>query len=225
MSFPGWLKNAIDAIASAATTARRVSLLKRLGALLGLVVGQQCVVRHEVELFVVTFGPDEVVRDEAGEIVSVPSCYHLEHRRGVCPHGHTHESVVRQYQQNTVLNNFFGAIADQLTGAASIDLEITRVALGLSSDPTTLTMNQLVSEFYRTTPTVIKQAPNVVVTFFFLGPLDGNPPSQYQEYCVLADGATDTPATGKALYRWLAVFDKNANNQLSGSHTLTMTNV
>lgn len=220
---PGWFSKAIDAIRWAASPAARAALIISLGAALNLKVGQQFVVRHDVELFCVTFADEEVIRDEAGEIVSAPSCFHLEHRGGVCPHGHTHACVTRY--SNTVLNNFFGAVTDQMAGIASIDLEITRVAFGLANDVTTPTMNQLVSEFYRVTPTVIKQAPNVVVTFFFLGPLDGNPPSQYQEYALLADGATDTPGDGKALIRWLAVFDKNANNQLSGSHTLTLTNV
>lgn len=194
-----------------------------LGGVVSEGPGEKIAVTCDWSVCAVAFRDDELVYDASGLVVSGPSCFDLEHRNGICPHGLSHKSTsVATF--NTVLDTFFESIIDQFTGTASpLDLQVTQVAIGTSSAPTTQGMTQLAAEFARKVPSdVIKVSATQATIFFFFAASEGNAPSDLQEFALLANGATSTPGSGDALNRWLAVFTKTSGVTLTGQANLTL---
>lgn len=173
-------------------------------------------IRGEYLIAVVDFGR-ELRRGE------VPSCFHLEHRMGVCPHGHQHR-VEHHAGRNTIVRSLREGVVDRLTGELSpLDLLITRVAAGTSSALTAATDTQLGVETYRKAPSDrLKLSPEQAQVYWFFSATEANAGVDLQEHGIFAGGATDTPGSGTMLARFLQTFAKDATKTASGGYTATL---
>lgn len=152
----------------------------------------------------------------------LPSCFDLEHRDGICPHGHQHPMHEVQ-GKNTIVQALRASVTNQMTGnAAPTNLLITQVAIGTSADPTAASMVQLVAEFFRKAPTDrLNPTPDQVQIYANLTASEGNAPSNLQEFGIMAGGASGIAGSGTMLARFLQNFPKNSGNTASISYLAT----
>jgi hypothetical protein len=190
-----------------------------------LILPDGCVPRGTYVLHGVDFRR-ELARTVNGRAAAPPTCLHLEHRHGVCPHGNHHRDRSEQAGCNTIVTAFRRAVVDRLApqaGVTPMDLAITRVAVGTDATTTTGPLIQLLAEVARVTPTAVVPASDVKASaFWFLSVGVANAPSNLQEFAVLAGGANSTPGSGKAVGRFLTTFEKHAGNTQSGQYDLTI---
>lgn len=149
------------------------------------------------------------------------SCMLLEHRNGICPHGHYHRDVEQKTGKNTIVTTLKQSIIRQATGSGGTppNLLITKIACGTSTAVTIPGMTQLTTEYYRGSPTDLLPINDLELSvFFFLNTTQGNAAQDLQEWGILCDGATDTPATGKLWGRFMQPFAKNASKTASGQY-------
>lgn len=153
-----------------------------------------------------------------------PSCFHLEHRGGQCPHRHDHR-VEYHEGRNTIVRSLRQAIVDRMVGNPSpLDLLVTRVATGTSSGPTAQTATQLTTESFRKAPSdILALSQEQVQVYWFFSATEANAGVDLQEHAILAGGATNTPGSGVMLARFLQVFAKDSTRTASGSYTATFT--
>lgn len=149
------------------------------------------------------------------------SCIALEHRGGICPHGHQHGSAEDIYGKNTVLNTLRKSLIYQMTGTASpTNLLITKVACGTSATATDpLAQTQAYSETYRDSPTdLIMTSDTTLSVFWYFNTTQANSVSALQEWVILGGGATNVAGSGVGLARFLQTFSKNSGTTVSGQY-------
>lgn len=152
-----------------------------------------------------------------------PPCFDLEHRNGECPFRINHRGLKLFEGTNTVTNTVRQSIIKQMCGLAAKNLAITQIAFGTSSDPTPPTLVQPVTEFGRVAPSATTPNSDTTLSaYWFLGSSVGNAPSDLQEWCVMADGATSAVGSGSAIARFLYQFTKNTSTTASGQWDLTI---
>ncbi len=160
----------------------------------------------------------EIERSINGRPAAAPPCMHLPHRDGICPHGLRHDVTVSE-GQNTILTSLKESVIDQMEGTATpTNLLITRISYGTSADPTTAGMVDLVAEYGRATPELVKVSALALRAFWFLGPTDGNAPSTLQEWGIVAGGGTDTLGSGVTIARFLDDFAKDSLTTCNGQY-------
>lgn len=158
------------------------------------------------------------------DLLTLIPCLDMEHRGGVCPLGFSHP-VRDVYGKNTVVAVPKKSIVGQMVGAASpTSLAVTRICTGTSADPTAQSLEQLVVETYRTSPTDVFATGGDLQAqvFWYFGSSQANAGVDLQEHGVLIGGATDTPGTGKLFARFLQQFSKTIAVNASGSYLLTV---
>lgn len=158
------------------------------------------------------------------ELAKAIPCLDMEHRGGVCPLGLTH-STRALAGRNTVVAVPKKSIVGQMVDAVGpTSLAVTRICTGTSADPTAQSLEQLVVETYRTSPTDVFPTGGDLQAqvFWYFGSSQANAGVDLQEHGVLIGGANDTPGTGKLFARFLQQFSKTIAVNASGSYLLTV---
>lgn len=145
-------------------------------------------------------------------------CVDLEHRWGVCPHGHAHDRRDVEVR-NTVMDAFYGILLDGFLGTGTTSQLATYVAAGTAGTASTNADAALGAEFYRAPPTD-RQHPAVTtgVVYFFFGTTVAN--AFLHEFGIFVGAATATPGSGLLAARWLADFNKDNTQTLNGQYSL-----
>lgn len=151
-------------------------------------------------------------------------CWDLEHRRGICPMGHSHKNEDHE-GRNTVLTSLKKSVIDQMVGNASpTNLLITRVAAGTNATATNLASTTLGAETYRDVPTYLAATSSTQLQcFWYYGPGVANSGSNLQEWGIFGGGATGTANSGVMLARFLQQFTKNVGTAANGQYTFNAT--
>lgn len=161
----------------------------------------------------------EAIRDRHGVVREAPSCYGLEHRRGVCPHGHRHQ-VEHHAGSNQVTDLLYKAVLDAFVAQTAAALGTAMVAAGTGAATRTAALTQLTAEYYRAAPTDrAKASATAGVTYFFFGETVAN--AYLHEWGIFIGAATATANSGTLAATWLYDFNKDSSQTINGQHTLS----
>lgn len=161
----------------------------------------------------------DVERDRAGRVVAAPSCWGLEHRHGLCPHGHRHD-VREVANHNTVVNGWYDAILQHARGVASPpSLDITRVSGGTGAAARTVIQTALGAETWREQWTDREEASETESVFYWYVP-EAVPTQYFHEWGAWCGPATATLDSGVLVASWLLDDDHDSASSLSANWTL-----
>lgn len=160
----------------------------------------------------------ELERDRHGAIMSAPSCFKLEHRNGICPHGYKHD-VDRAEFRNMVVNGWYSACLDHARDdGAAVDLGITYVSVGTGGSATLPTDVALGAEVYRDLFTDRQKLSDTEqVHYFFFDEASAN--FYHHEYAAWCGSPSATLDSGVMVARWLWDYDKDSDKTLNGQWT------
>lgn len=164
--------------------------------------------------------PGEIERDRAGRVMAAPSCYLLEHRHGLCPHGHRHE-VREVADRNQIMDGWYNTILDNARAAVgAAGLEIAYVSGGTGAAARTADMAALGAETWREQWTERSEA-SATESVFYWYVSEAVPTQFFHEWGAWCGAATATLGSGVLVASWLLDDDHDSASSLNAQWTLS----